>query len=172
VRRAIYRFVTIERPPAGDVPLPFATTDKPDYYDMPASQGGEPWLTTAAALVPYVMGSLIRSWPRVKNLDFKYGLGRRVNERMDALVAASVQPRDLAKNPARVLQAWFDFSPRLALLFIAHGRDRSVGDRVRAAPGALQGHELNRSIKSGMAWKDAVAVLEDVNVQQGAPFAR
>lgn len=169
IRRAIYRFVTIERPPAGDVPLPFATADSPDYYDRPLLRTGEPWLPTAAALVPYVFGALVRCWPRVKNLDFKYGLGRRVNERMDALVAASARHRDLVANPAPVLQAWFDFSPRLALLFITQGRDKGLRDRVQIVPG---NHDVSRVLKAGTAWKDAPATLADVNMQHGAPFAR
>lgn len=157
IRSAVFRYVTVTRPSDRDFKLPFGTSDEPNYFDLELP-GRQQWPGVAAALVPYVINSIIRSWPKVRNPDYKYGLGRKLNERLDALASSGALPGQLERNPAAVLPSWFAFSPRLALLVVQHGASTSLRDRTRGM-----------SFDLGLPWTDAPATLDEVIQQQGAP---
>ena len=146
IRRAVFRYLTVKPSLERGQKWPSGTIEHPNYFELELPTE-EQWPRIAALLVPHVMDTITRSWPKMRNLDYKYGLGRELNERLDRLVSSERAP-----------DAWFQFSPRLALLVYQDDDDSSLAAK-RSFP----------IFDGRLSWRQAPATLGAVVQQQGAP---
>lgn len=156
IRRALFRYLTVKQSFNKDRRWLFGTTDSPNYFELQLPEHSD-WPWYAAGLVPRIMETISRSWPRMRNLDYKYGLGRELNERLDRF--AKLEGSEFSR-PLRLrnLQNWYRLSPRLTMLVVQQSAVRGIDSTNFTKLFGIRG-----------SWASAPATLEAVIQQRGAP---
>jgi hypothetical protein len=86
------------------------------------------WERMAAALAPYVVLTIARYWPKVNDQELEARVDNDFQRRLERFLGSGYSDsKRLPQNGTSkgMLQAWFDFSPRLATLILQHGSPKT-----------------------------------------------
>lgn len=126
--RAIYRFLEI-------VPIEYTVLPRRlgAGLDTPGLAGklftAKNWERLAASLAPHVVLTIARYWPRVSEPQLAGRVDPEFERRLEVFLKSGyAESERLPENGTAkgMLQAWFDFSPRLTMLIVQHGSPKTT----------------------------------------------